>query len=237
MIRPLVLALVCLILATAPVGAGDLVVIDSTAPELRPGQVVKSGAGIDVPAGLRVTLIDETGKPVSIVGPHSGPPPSTGGTGKSDGKLISSLANFLVGAGKETGSLGVMRAGVNPKPPDDQWVINISRAGEHCVPADGPFRLWRAGSAKRSSIKLRNLTDKSNKTVPWPAGKKSIDWPSGLALSDGGTYLIRLKGSMVARRIVIHLVPAGLPSAAHRAAWMAERGCTAQARAVLAGLK
>ena len=84
---------------------------------------------------------------------------------------------------------------------------------------------------------MRNLTDKSNKTVPWPAGKKSIDWPSGMALSDGGTYLIRMKGSMKARRIEIYLVPAGLPSAAHRAAWMAERGCATQARAVLAGLK
>lgn len=241
MIGRLVSALLCLVLTlvltAASVAAGGFVVIDSTAPELYPGQVLESGAGLDVPAGRRVTLIDETGKPVRIVGPHSGPPPGAGRAGKSDGKLIASLANFLAGGGKETGSLGAMRAGIRAKAPDDPWAIDTSRAGKHCVPVDGPFRLWRAESAKPSAIKLRNLVDKSQKIVSWPAGKSFIDWPSGMALSDGGAYLTRLRTSMIARRIVVYLVPAGLPSAAHRAAWMAERGCTIQARAVLAGLK
>ncbi len=46
-----------------------------------------------------------------------------------------------------------------------------------------------------------------------------------------------MSGKITETTLVVHRVPGGLPSDAHRAAWMAENGCIGQARALLAGLR
>ena len=72
---------VILFALSAAAWAQDLVVVNSTAPSLKPGQMVKSDAPIDVPAGTSVTLVSESGKILTLNGPHSGPPGMGGGGG------------------------------------------------------------------------------------------------------------------------------------------------------------
>ena len=223
--------------------ARQLVVIASGAPSLKPGQVVESGAAIEIPAGASVTLVTETGKTVILKGPFSGPAKAGGpgdgqGGGNSGGdKLIASLSGLLSGSGKETGSLGTMRAIAPPKPPSDPWVINTGKSGDFCVRAKGPVLLWRAKTAKSRILTLKNLTDKSRSKAKWPAGSATLEWPSKVNLSDGARYLLRMKGSRAARKFKLHLVPGGLASDAHRAVWMARNGCEKQAMRLLAGLR
>ena len=223
--------------------AQQLVVIASGAPSLKPGQVVKSGAAIEIPAGASVTLVSETGKTVILKGPFSGPAKAGGqgggqGDGKGEGeKLIASLSGLLSGSGRETGSLGTMRAAAPPKPPSDAWVINTGKSGDFCVEAKGPVMLWRDKAAKARILTLKNLTDKSKSTAEWPAGSATLKWPSQVKITDGARYLLRMKGSRAARKFKLHLVPGGLASDAHRAAWMARNGCEKQAMRLLAGLR
>ena len=216
--------------------AQDLVVVSSTAPSLKPGQMVESDAPLDVPAGASVTLVSESGKILTLNGPHSGPP-GMGGGGGGDADLLSSLSGLLSASGKETSSLGTMRAVSPPLPPDDPWVINIGRSGDHCVIEGGPATLWRAKSAKAVSLTLKNLTDRSRSKAAWPAGANSVQWPAGVNLAEGAKYLARIKGSRTASKLVLHLVPGDLPSDAHRAAWMAGKGCVKQARRLLARMR
>lgn len=216
--------------------AQQLVVIASGAPSLKPGQVVNSGTAIEIPAGASVTLVSETGKTVILKGPFSGPV-KAGGKGGGDNKLIASLSGLLSGSGKETGSLGTMRAATPPKPPSDAWVINTGKSGVFCVQAKGPVMLWREKAAKARILTLKNLTDKSRSKAKWPAGSATLEWPSKVNLTDGARYLLRMKGSRAARKLKLHLVPGGLASDAHRAAWMARNGCEKQALRLLAGLR
>lgn len=216
--------------------AQQLVVIASGAPSLKPGQVVNSGTAIEIPAGASVTLVSETGKTVILKGPFSGPV-KAGGEGGGDNKLIASLSGLLSGSGKETGSLGTMRAATPPKPPSDAWVINTGKSGVFCVQAKGPVMLWREKAAKARILTLKNLTDKSRSKAKWPAGSATLEWPSKVNLTDGARYLLRMKGSRAARKLKLHLVPGGLASDAHRAAWMARNGCEKQALRLLAGLR
>lgn len=216
--------------------AQDLVIVNSTAPSLKPGQMVESDSPIEVPAGASVTLVSESGKILTLKGPRSGPP-GMGGGGGGDANLLSSLSGLLSASGKETASLGTMRAVAPPMPPDDPWVINIGRSGDHCVPKGGPVTLWRAKSAKAVSLSLKSLTDRSKSKAAWPAGASSLQWPAGMTIADGAKYLARLKGSRTASKLVLHLVPGDLPSDAHRAAWMAGKGCVKQARRLLARMR
>ena len=62
-------------------------------------------------------------------------------------------------------------------------------------------------------------------------------WRAGAALGEGDKYLARMKGRRVSSKLVLHLVPEGLPTDAHRTAWMADKGCLGQARRLLARLR
>ena len=50
-------------------------------------------------------------------------------------------------------------------------------------------------------------------------------------------YVARLKGGKTAKLLRLSVVPDGLPSEAHRAAWMARAGCEVQAKILLTGLR
>ena len=132
--------------------------------------------------------------------------------------------------------MGTMR-GVPPPPPPDPWVVDIARSGDHCVPAKGTVRLWRAKKDKARILSLKNLGDKSKSVTDWPAGSSALAWPAEVTLGNGARYLLRLKGSRARRKFNLHLVPAGLPTDAHRAAWMAKKGCETQAMRLLSRLR
>lgn len=216
--------------------AAQLVVVAGGAPGLKLGQVVGSDASLDIPAGASVTLVSESGETVTLKGPHSGPPGLVGGHGGDKG-LVSSLSSLLAGSIRETGSLGAMRA-INPKPPpDDPWVIDIGRSGHHCVAAKGGVMLWRAKPKKARIISVKNLVDKSRSITDWPAGLNTLNWPAEVSLQDGARYLVGMKGARAKKKLTLHLVPAALPTDPHRAQWMAEKGCTVQAKRLLQHLR
>ena len=70
-----------LVLSALPAPAAEFVVVAGGAPGLMPGQVVQSGATLEIPAGASVTLVSESGKTLTLKGPHSGPAGTGGGGG------------------------------------------------------------------------------------------------------------------------------------------------------------
>ena len=111
---------------------------------------------------------------MTLKGPHAGPA-GIGGGNSEDARLIASLSGLFAGSGKETSSLGTMRAAVKRAPPNDPWVINIEVHGDHCVPAKGPVKLWRANSKKARILILKNLGDKTKAKADWPTGGQHPD--------------------------------------------------------------
>ena len=226
--------------------AGQLIVIDSTAPELAPGQVIDGSKVLGIAAGARVTLIAEDGRVTTLKGPFSGRPVPGSGPGVPGGSgLIGSLSRLVGGPSAASGALAVMR-GSRGADPADAWAVNLVRSVNVCVRAGATPVLRRKKSRMARILTVKALPDGAEKSVEWPAGSDRIGWPEGLALTDGGRYLARvssrkslagMSGRTTETTLVVHLVPGGLPSDAHRAAWMAENGCSGQARALLAGLR
>ncbi len=231
-------SLIGLILMTVAFSADavELVVISSSAPGLKPGQIVNSGEPLQIPSGATVTLVSNSGRMISLKGPHTGPSGFISGP-TGDTRLISSLSGLLSGSAKDTASLGTMRAVGLPPPPTDPWVLDVGKSGDHCVPAKGPVTLWRAKSTGKKIFSLKNLSDRTQSRTAWPAGASTLKWPQNVRLKDGGRYLARFKRSRAARKFILHLVPDHLPSDAHKAAWMAEKGCGNQAKRLLSRLR
>ncbi|MBT3358323.1 MAG: hypothetical protein HN403_01705 [Rhodospirillales bacterium] len=212
--------------------AAEMVVIASTAAEIKGGQVVKDGATLNVPDGASVTLVSSDGAALTINGPFTGVPGGKKAGSGGDNSLVSSLSGLLSSTGKKTAALGVMRAGAT-KDPDDPWTVNTERSGKQCVRAGVPAVLWRSNAGKKATLKIRNMKSKERTTTEWPSGAEKLKWPEGSAVSDGEQYIIRKKGDKTAKKITLFVVPSDLPSDAHMAIWMAENGCTMQAKVLL----
>lgn len=231
--------LACSLLPAVASGAaaGELVVIASSAPGFSPGQLVKADAVIEIPAGASVTVVSDSGRTLTLHGPHSGPAGLSGGAAPLG--LVASLSSLLAAPDKETAALGVIRRATrrDAAQPVDPWVVDVGRSGHHCVSAAIPVLLWRAVSDHALTISISNVAGEGQAEVDWPAGADTAPWPSGIVLADGAEYLTRTKGTNTVAKLTLHVAPADLRTDAHRAAWMASRGCDAQARRLLTRLR
>ncbi len=126
--------------------AVELVVIRSTAPGLEPGQVVDGNKKLKLPTGVKLTLVSQDGKPLTLEGPFSGFPR----TGKSRGRnLIQALARLITRKSKDISSLAGGRAATSPGAmASNPWAIRISRSGDHCLLQTRPAVFWREKTRK-----------------------------------------------------------------------------------------
>jgi len=233
--RLFVLFLIGFLAMTNRPALADLVIVAGNAPDLTPGQIIKTGTTLSIPEGAKVTLVSETGKMVILKGPHSGPVAIQESGKTADNGLISSLSNLLDASGKDKMSLGVMRSGrVQAPPPGDPWVIDVARTGNHCVNKNWGAKLWRTKTANARTLSLKNLQDKSKSTIEWPAGSHVLDWPADVTLTNGGQYLLRVKGEGAFRKIDLHIAPDDLSMDIHLVAWLTNKGCKKQAIRLLA---
>ena len=144
---------------------------------------------------------------------------------------------FAAGGGRQGATKGATRGAAAAAADIDAWFIDTGAPGDACALAGGPITLWRAKSGKASALKLTHKDSRAAANIEWPAGAATIAWPAGVTIEDDADYLVRFKGVLVARGLTLHLVPRELPSEAHRAAWMAERGCLSQARALVSQMR
>ncbi|MFQ5939386.1 MAG: hypothetical protein ACE5KL_04855 [Alphaproteobacteria bacterium] len=219
-----------------PALAAQFFVAASTAPGLTRGAIIDGDKPLSLPEGARVTLIAPDGKTVTLDGPFHGPP--GGGAGTDDGELFAALSDLVSSQNASIASLGGTR-GSPESVPEDPFTVALGASGSHCVPASQPMRLWRPDTKGSSLLTIRPGSGSVPALVEtlWPEGTAMMPWPKDLALEAGATYLIYLVGGASLTEVVLHRVPADLPSEAHRIAWMAEHGCTRQALRLLEKLE
>jgi len=174
----------------------SLVIIKSSVPDFRPGQIVESKDSFDLPKGASMVLVSESGKRLTIQGPHNGPLKAT--MNPIDNlSLLETLSKLVTPTEPGTHLIAVMRAPGEPSPADP-WVIDIERGSDKCVLSDAPVILWRAKSTYANTFDLTNLRDQSSAAIRWPASSSTLEWPLGVTLSDGDSYRVELKEIRVA---------------------------------------
>jgi hypothetical protein len=214
--------------------AQQLVVIESTAPEIVPGQVIDGAKPLKLGAGASVTVVAESGAVATFKGPFSGVPQAGGG--KGDPSLVAALSKIVGEAAKGGTTLGVMR-GAKPPVQPGAWEIDVQRPGTYCAAAGRPPGLWRSDAAAGGTVSFHLLPGGEKVTVEWPEGKDTIPWPKNLPLKDDAQYLAKVSWRSAVAKIAVYVVPEGLASDAHRVVWMHNQGCVQQAKALLASLR
>jgi hypothetical protein len=219
-------AIALALLVPASAGAGQMIVAEARGIALKPGQMLDTSRPLTLVAGQHVTLISSSGATLKLDGPYNGAPDTdNGGTGLSD-RLASLTSNST-----RTNQVGTTRTGEAKDKLPSPWLLNVSHAGAVCLREGTNAVLWR-NDAKGSLATVVMPADRSWKlALDWPAGSDSLAVSQDVSIHGGATYFVNLGGAEQA--ISVNVVPAILETDAMRAAWMADRGCTEQAEAVL----
>ncbi|MDJ0894732.1 MAG: hypothetical protein QNJ92_06290 [Alphaproteobacteria bacterium] len=230
----LLLAGLALVIGLAAPGTGQaakLLVLTASPETHKPGAIIDAARPLHLDSGERLTVVDAGGSVLALSGPYDGPPIKAAdhsGDGSED--LLLQLQRLI---------------DLRRRPPDDAaaaaeqvphahdpWLISTAGSSHHCLAPERPAAFWRADVGTDLPVELTSAKARPLQ-LSWARGEARLYWPAGLVLSDGTEYRLRLGKSQRSVRIVLHLIPADLPSEAHRIAWMAEQGCTTQARMLL----
>jgi hypothetical protein len=217
---------------TAAHGA-DLVVIDARGLTVQAGQVIDDTKPLVLKEGQRITLIAANGNTLKLRGPYDQAPGS--GEGGAGAGVSDALKALIVQKQSRTSDVGVVRAGAEAAKLPEPWLLDVSRPGIRCVRDGDPVVFWRPASVTTANLTITPL-DKSWKiATTWPSGADRLVVPPNLPVQGASTYLVGLDETESA--ITVNSIPGAVSSDAMRAAWMIEKGCQAQAEALLTVLR
>ncbi len=79
------------------------------------------------------------------------------------------------------------------------------------------------------------LSNGTRGEVDWPASQATVTWPDAVPIVDGESYQALLPGALTRPRLMLKLVPPGMPSIA-AAQKLSQAGCGKQAVTMLEGI-
>jgi hypothetical protein len=222
-----VIALLAATFVAGVAEAGTLVVVEARGINLKPGTVLQSDAVLTLKQGQHVTLITETGSTLKIDGPYNKPPVAVEGDGVD---LNDTLKALVTQREARRGEFGTTRAAVLAKLPDP-WLVDATRGGTGCMLENRPPVFWRPATDAAATLTVSPADRSWKAQAKWPAGQARLSITTDVPMRGGETYIVATGG--VESAITLVSLPAALTNDAMRTAWMAAKGCEAQAAALL----
>jgi hypothetical protein len=229
-IRVFALALLGSLAATAA-SAAELVVVEARNVELKQGETVDGSKPLTLKEGQAVTLIADDGTILTLRGPYDRTP-SGGGGGVDVGTALEALTT----KNSVRNVAGVVRTGEGAVRLPSPWLVDVSHPGTACVrPGETPV-LWRdreAGGGDKITVMPADRSWLAS--TEWPSGSVTMLAPSNFPIRDGRTYLVDFGDKPVA--VTLSELSPAAANPRMQAAWMVEKGCVAQAEALLRAIR
>jgi hypothetical protein len=219
-------ALAALLLAGTASNAENLIVVEARGIGIKPGSSVDSTKPLTLKQGQHVTLISQTGATLTIDGPYD-KAPSAGGQGRS---VSTTLAGLTTERTARTGEAGVTR-GTKFNALPQAWLVDVSHSGSVCLQENREPVFWRPDASAPSSLTVMPSDHSWKSQAVWPAGSATLKVTTDVPVHGGAAYVVKFNGSDYA--LAVNTVPSSLGNDSMRAAWMLQKGCEAQAEALL----
>ena len=223
-----------LVVGTALLGAqasaAELVVVEARGLTLKPGQVVDDGQKLTLQKGDEITLVDESGAVIKLRGPYDAAPNAGSGSGVDISNALAVLST-----GGSQSAMGVVRAKVENVTLPDPWVIDVTHSGKACVRPGTSVVFWRQQSAGTAKLRITPVDRTWRAESEWPAGASELSAPATFPITDRQTYVFDLGGQTATVTLV--QMPASLRTDRMRAAWMLQKNCLTQTKALITALK
>ena len=215
----------------SPAWSAELVVVEARGLTLKPGQVVDDSQRLTLQRGDEVTLVDENGAVIKLRGPYDAAP--SAGNGASGVDVSNVLA--ALSAGGSQSSMGVVRAKVENVTLPNPWVVDVTHSGKACVRAGTSVVFWRQQAAGAAKLRITPVDRTWRAESEWAAGASELPAPAMVPVMDRQTYVFDLGGQTATVTLV--QMPASLGTDRMRAAWMLQKNCLSQTKALITTLK
>jgi hypothetical protein len=219
-----------LLLSCASASAAQFYVSSAQGIGLRPGTALDAGKPLVLTQGQHVTLISEAGDTFTLDGPYNKPPAEEKNQGID---IAGTLNGFKTQGGRR--APGVVRGGSSTADLPSPWLLDASRAGNVCLLEGQQAIFWRPQPAAAVAFSIMPADRSWKAQAPWQAGIDRLSVAGQASVHGSATYFVALNGTESA--ITVNTVPASLVNDRVRAAWMADKGCDSQAKAMLRTLQ
>jgi hypothetical protein len=224
------LAFAAVLLSCASANAAQFYVSSAQGIGLRPGTALDASKPLVLKQGQHVTLISDTGVTLTLDGPYNKPPAED----KAQGIDVAATLNGLVTQqGRKVA--GVVRGGGSIANLPGPWLLDASQSGNVCLLEGQEAVFWRPQAASAASFAIMPADRSWKAQAPWPAGTDRLSIAGQASVHGNEAYFVSLNGTESA--ITVNSVPAVLANGRVRAAWMADKGCQSQAKAMLRTLQ
>ena len=217
-------------LSISPAWAAELVVVEARGPTLKPGQVIDDTQKLTLQRGDEITLVAESGEIIKLRGPYDAPPSAGNGSGVDISNALAAL-----GTSGSQSSMGVVRAKIEDVTLPNPWVIDVTHSGKACVRPGTSVVFWRQQSAGAAKLRIMPVDRTWRAESEWPAGASELPAPAIFPITDRQTYVFDL-GGQTSTVTLVH-VPASLGTDRMRAAWMLQKNCLNQTKALITTMK
>lgn len=221
---------VVLLLLNGQLNAEDgLVVISSSHPDIKKGEIINSTQTIELQSGESLKLLSSAGGIIQVQGPYSGAIAFE--SKASDSSVLESVSELVKNSKSTDFTLAIFRNAsvTTPTYRPDIWGIDIRKSGNYCLRPDKPIHLWWPQALPGELITLTNTTTSESIEMEWPDRKKYTTWPDLLLVNDRVTYSVTNNGIALQSELKLQLLPTDLKDDMGRIAWMSEQDCTKQA--------
>lgn len=226
--------------------AEELVVIESTSPDHKIGDILDAEKDIVLGENSEILLIAEDGLVISLAGPYEGPP--SGNKARGAAGALDALGRLVSYAEIEAGDIGGVRGDAQgedflAQEVDDHraspWLLHTAITGPQCVRADDATpEYWREESDDDELLEVKRVASNETTTVAWQAGNNTVSWPKTLPLLANEMYLLRFDDQLRSTNLLVQKVPAGVDERGiAMVAFLAAKGCVPQARIALERLR
>lgn len=230
--RFLTMAAVTLLAVTmgaAAARAANLVVVEARGIDLKPGAEIDGSKPLALKDGQVVTLISPSGEIIKLHGPSNAAPAPTQGGSTVDVK--GALRTLVTQELADNSELGVVRGAADDPVPPQPWLVDVTRDGTRCLPANYPVVFWRPGGGGASAVTIAPYDRSWLVRTEWQAGTDRLPLGAAVPLRNRQTYVIRVGNKETAVTLVT--MPAAVSNDAMRAAWMIQVGCVPQVKSLL----
>jgi len=217
---------------SAGAAAADLVVVEAVGIALQQGQVLDDQKTLTLREGQRVTLLAADGNLLKLRGPYDQAPAAAAG---GDTNFTQGIRTLLAARDVRTSEVGIIRAKTERIVLPEPWVVGVEHPGNFCVPAGKPIVFWRSSAAATQPFSIMPLDRSWKMAATWEAGADRLTLPESIPVKFRSTYLVELAGSRAA--ITLSAIPTSVGTDKMRTAWMVEKGCDAQAAALLPSVR
>jgi hypothetical protein len=230
-----ILAALCASFVLGSAYAAEHVVLESNAVRYEAGSLLDAALPIMLENGEFVLLATEDARFLRVEGPHDGP--ATGDT-PDESALRRALALLVAKERTQVGSVGGVRGGSEDQATEDTraepWLVHAERSGDQCVVRGADVALWRERADGSAQWEIATAGSERTAAFTFGPGERRTVWPATLAPQDNEIYLVRPAAAQRSVAIRLHVLePSVGANSLAAAAWLAAKGCTAQARLLL----